>query len=119
MDAISAVVRGNIVDFDAFEKLVEKTFDELRLKPEEAGMPVRPRESTAPCFAHRLTHIGLPGTWQVLITESPLTSKENREKVAQLMFETFKVPGLCMANSAVMSLFCSGRTRGVTVRERA
>jgi actin-related protein len=53
---------------------------------------------------------------QILITESPLSSKENREKIAQIVFETFKAPGLCIANSAVMSLFCSGRTRGVTVR---
>jgi hypothetical protein len=44
-----------------------------------------------------------------------LTAKENREKLAQLMFEKFKVSGLCIANSAVLSLFCSGRTRGVTV----
>lgn len=64
-------------------------------------------------FAHVMMMIV---SCQILITESPLSSKENREKIAQIVFETFKAPGLCIANSAVMSLFCSGRTRGVTVR---
>ena len=44
-----------------------------------------------------------------------MNTRANREQLAQIMFETFKVPGLCIANTAVLSLFSSGRTRGVTV----
>jgi actin-related protein len=51
----------------------------------------------------------------VLITDSPLSSRENREQAAQIMFEKFRVPGFYVATQAVLSLFASGRTRGVVV----
>ena len=35
--------------------------------------------------------------------------------MARLMFETFKAPAVCICNSAVLSLFASGRTRGVVL----
>jgi len=34
----------------------------------------------------------------VLLTESPLTSRENREKMTQIMFEVFNVPCLYVQN---------------------
>jgi len=55
-------------------------------------------------------------TLQVLVTEPPLNTKVNREKLVQLLFDKYKVPGVCLANTAILSLFCSGRTRGLTVR---
>jgi actin-related protein len=39
-NGVYPIVRGSVVDFDAFQKLLEKAFEELRLKPEEASIPV-------------------------------------------------------------------------------
>ena len=50
---------------------------------------------------------------QILVAESPNTSNEDREKLTQILFENFKVSGVAFANSAVLSLFASGRTRGM------
>jgi actin-related protein len=51
----------------------------------------------------------------VLLTETPLNSKVDREKMTQIMFETFNVPYLYIGNQAVLSLFASGRTTGVVL----
>jgi actin-related protein 3 len=42
-----------------------------------------------------------------LLTESPLTPPENREYMAEIMFETFNVPGLHIAVQAVLALAAS------------
>ena len=50
-----------------------------------------------------------------MLTDMPLNPKANREQLAEYMFETFKVPGFYVASQAVLSLFASGRTRGLVV----
>jgi centractin len=62
------------------------TFDELKVKPE----------------AH-----------PILLTEAPLNPRRNREKSAEIFFETFNVPALFVSLQAVLSLYASGRTTGV------
>lgn len=47
---------------------------------------------------------------QTVITDAPLNSAENREKIAQVMFERFNVPGLYLANQGVMAAYGAGRT---------
>ncbi|KAH8070093.1 hypothetical protein JL721_5316 [Aureococcus anophagefferens] len=62
---------------------------------------------------------GAHGGLSVLLAEAPGTPAAARERAAQIMFETFKVPALCFFNSASLSLFASGRTRGVVLESGA
>jgi len=51
-----------------------------------------------------------------LLTEPPLNAPENREYTAEIMFETFNVPGLYIAVQAVLALAASWTSRDVTER---
>ena len=51
--------------------------------------------------------------YPVLLTETSLNSKQNREKTTEIMFETFHVPSMYLAMDAVLSLYALGRTTGV------
>lgn len=56
-----------------------------------------------------------PDEFPVLLTEAPMNPKANRERMTQIMFETFNVPGVYVAIQAVLSLYASGRTTGVVM----
>ncbi|TKS85087.1 Beta-centractin Actin-related protein 1B [Collichthys lucidus] len=51
----------------------------------------------------------------VLLTEAPLNPSKNREKAAEIFFETFNVPALFISMQAVLSLYATGRTTGVVL----
>ncbi|KAK9509655.1 hypothetical protein O3M35_006920 [Rhynocoris fuscipes] len=51
----------------------------------------------------------------VLLTEAPLNPKKNREKAAEIFFESFNVPALYVSMQAVLSLYATGRTTGVVL----
>jgi actin-related protein len=56
-----------------------------------------------------------PMDYPVLLTDAPLNPKANREKMVQIMFETFNVPTLYIANEAVLALYASERITGIVL----
>ncbi|VDK83170.1 unnamed protein product, partial [Cylicostephanus goldi] len=56
-----------------------------------------------------------PSSHAVLLTEPPLNPRSNRERMTQIMFESFQVPAMYVAIQAVLSLYASGRTTGVVI----
>ena len=56
-----------------------------------------------------------PQEHPILLTESPINHKVNREKTAEIMFETFEVPAMYTAIPPVLALLASGRTTGVVL----
>jgi actin, other eukaryote len=54
-----------------------------------------------------------PKEHPVVITEPPHLPKEGREKITQIMFEKFEVPGLYLATSAALSLRQAGIDTGI------
>ncbi|KAF0973921.1 hypothetical protein FDP41_007308 [Naegleria fowleri] len=81
------IEHGIVTNWEDMEKIWHHTFYyELRVAPEDQP---------------------------ILLTECPLNPKVKREKMTQIMFETFSVPAMYVAIQAVLSLYASGRTTGV------
>ncbi|KAL0391824.1 UNVERIFIED_CONTAM: actin [Sesamum radiatum] len=55
------------------------------------------------------------GEHPVLLTEPPLNPKANREKMTEIMFETFDIPAVYSTLSAILALYGCGRTTGVVL----
>ncbi|MBA0709553.1 hypothetical protein Golax_024582 [Gossypium laxum] len=87
---IDPVVRGCVKDWDAMEDLL-----------------------------HHVLYTGLEwevgNEGQILFTEPLCTPKAVRERLVQLLFETFNVSGFYASEQAVLSLYAVGRISGCTV----
>lgn len=83
------VQRGIIQDWENMEKIWHFAFyDELKVPPEDHP---------------------------VLLTEAILNPKKNREKIAEVMFETFNVPATYVSLQPHLSLISAGRTNGIAL----
>lgn len=51
----------------------------------------------------------------VLLTEAVLNPYSNREKMAEVFFEKFQVPGLFICSQALLPLYSFGKTTGVVL----
>ena len=83
------IERGIVHNWDDMEQMWDHTFfNELGIVPQELA---------------------------VLLSEVSLNPKANREKTIQIMFETFKVPAMYLANQAVLALCYLGRDFGMVL----
>ena len=56
-----------------------------------------------------------PNEYNILLTETPMNPKENKEKLAQIMFENFNVQRCYIALESLLSLFSAGKDTGISV----
>lgn len=83
------IENGIVQSWDGVERMMHHTiYNELRVAPEEHP---------------------------ILVSEHPLSPTANREKMTQLMFETFAVPAFYSSMAPILSVYASGRNTAICV----
>lgn len=86
---INPLRHGIIVDWDTVQDIWEYLFhQEMKIAPEEHA---------------------------VLVSDPPLSPHTNREKYAEMLFETFSTPAMHIAYQSRLSMYSYGRTSGLVV----
>jgi actin len=80
------IKRGIIEDWEKMEIIWEHIFNELSLETKNVN---------------------------VLMTDSPFNTKNNRTKMAEYMFEKFKVKSFQVMNTAALSMYSTGKVSGL------
>ena len=86
IDVVHPIEHGVVTDWEAMEKIWRHSFNVLRVVPEDQPL---------------------------LLSNSALNPQP--ERTAQIMFETFGVPALCLAKRPVLSLYATGHTTGCVI----
>jgi actin-like protein 6A len=122
---------GLVEDWEAMESLLEYAFVErLHLAAGAAGAAASTgaggsasagsaRMATG-AAAQQAAQRGPPGNADlslhpVLWADAGLAAKADRERLAQLLFETYRAPGVFMAKAGVLALYANARTTGLAV----
>ncbi|MEE6520729.1 hypothetical protein FKM82_018655, partial [Ascaphus truei] len=86
---VNPLRHGIVVDWNSIEDIWEYMFlKEMKIPPEEHA---------------------------VLVSDPPLSPTTNREKYAEMMFETFCTPALHIAHQSRLSMYSYGKTSGLVV----
>lgn len=86
---VNPLRHGIIVDWDTVQDIWEYLFhQEMKIAPEEHA---------------------------VLVSDPPLSPHTNREKYAEMLFETFHTPAMHIAYQSRLSMYSYGRTSGLVV----
>ncbi|XP_004677506.1 PREDICTED: actin-like protein 7A [Condylura cristata] len=86
---VNPLRHGIIVDWDSVQDIWEYLFQkEMKITPEEHA---------------------------VLVSDPPLSPHTNREKYAEMLFETFNTPAMHIAYQSRLSMYSYGRTSGLVV----
>jgi centractin len=86
----SPMSHGIVTEMDAMERLWEHCYSKACLHAKQEEHPV-------------------------LMTEAPLNPSKNRDQIAEIFFESMRVPALYFSPPSVLSLYASGRTTGVVL----
>lgn len=89
------------------------------------ALPLQPASSLPSFFLSSLRQIWhytfynelrVPPEDHLVLLTNPLSNpKANREKTAQIMFETFNTPGMFISTTPILALYCSGRMNGIVL----
>nr|XP_004657043.1 actin-like protein 7B [Jaculus jaculus] len=86
---VNPLKHGTVVDWDCVQNIWEYIF--------HTAMKIQPEEHA------------------VLVSDPPLSPSSNREKYAELMFETFSIPAMHVTSQALLSIYSYGKTSGLVV----